>query len=182
MDIRSALRVLILSSCLAFPAVSNADAIYTLDLDFSSTPGSLAAGSIVDVQFSVPSILTTDTTISSFLSDSVGGSFTGCTISSVSIPSTEAISGTFVASALVNFASNCSTIPGDVGEISGALGFFQQSITSPGVYSAYYLPSNPLVIGTLTIGTPEPGAALLAGIGLICLLSGARIRWRFRHI
>jgi hypothetical protein len=129
---------LVTTGSATWPVAAHASQIlYTLDLNFSAVPDGLAPQSVVDVSFLVPSVLTSDTVVTSLLSQSVGGSFTGCVVASVNVPGTFDLSGPYIASAMASFVSECSTIPGEVGEVGGALGVFEQSLTSPGTYTAY---------------------------------------------
>jgi len=146
--------VSIAAFCLVFPAISRATVTYTLSLDYSIVRA-LPAGSTVNWQFSVPSILTTATTISTFQSASLGPDFTGCLISYAQLP-VPAPSGATVET---GFAALCGAGPGYAA--TGALAVFLQPLTSPGIYNAYYNPNqNPSgVIGTLTI---TEGASITA--------------------
>jgi hypothetical protein len=148
-----ALPALALLSCLAWPAVVRADSIiYTLALNYDNDIAGIASGSVVDWQFAVPSILTSDTVIGSFLSASVGGAFSGCSISNASVPATTSIGilPGAVAEALTGFAAPCSTIPNDVGIVTGSVALFYTNIDSLGTFTAYSRGVGN-VLGTLTI-------------------------------
>ena len=73
---RLRLVVLVVGLWLFLPNLVRADEVYTLSVDYSSVLG--IANSTVQWQFEVPSILTTPTTITSFLSASLGSGLSGC--------------------------------------------------------------------------------------------------------
>src|SRR5271166_1437613 len=105
--------------CLAFPNASHADTTYTLAVDYSSLIG--VPGSILDLQFSVPSILTATTTGITPLSNvSVGGALTGCVPSTAELDNPGSSSGDLI----VNFAALCG--PGN--NFDGAAAFFDVPI------------------------------------------------------
>lgn len=164
------LAILAAALCLAFPNASHADTTYTLATDYSSLTG--VAGSVFDVQFSVPSILTATTTgISPISNVTEGGAFTGCVPSSAELDNPGSSSGDLI----VYFAALCG--PGN--NFDGAVVFFDVPLTSPGVYDAIGHHNDVAVgvIGTLTISTtPEPSATLLLAIGLLGL-AAALVRW-----
>lgn len=160
---RLRLVVLVVGLCLFFPNLVRADELYTLSVDYSGI-GLNGPNSTVQWQFVVPSILTTPTTITSFLSASLGSGFSGCTISNVQIPLPSPFAG-FSSFALTNFVSPC----GQGNQFSGTGTLFVQSLTSAGVYNAFAHNGN-VLIGTLTITTvPEPSTMLLLGAGLLAL-------------
>lgn len=166
---RLRLVVLGVGLCLLFPNLVRADELYSFSANYSLV--GLGTGSTVQWQFEVPSILTTPTTITSFLNASVGPgpAFKGCSISSVQIPLSSPFPG-FPSDVITNFASPCG--PGDL--YIGAAGFFIGSITSNGVFSVYAHNSGTAiggpVIGTLTISAvPEPPALSLLGTGFLAL-------------
>jgi hypothetical protein len=160
-----------------YPAVSKANVIlYTLTTNYT-TADSAAPGTVLDWQFSTPSILTSSLVIGSFLSNSVGGDLTGCTIASATVPSGLGVTSPSITSVQTSFASPCSTIPHDVGLVIGAIADFQQSITSLGTYTAYYK-NGVTPIGTLTIadeltlqGGPS-SAPILLNVPLVAQVSG----------
>jgi hypothetical protein len=170
-SMRLRLVVLAVGLCLFFPNLVRADEIYSFSANYSLD--GLGSGSTVQWQFEVPSILTTSTTITSFLNASVGPGtgFKGCSISSVQLPLSSPFSG-FPSYVLTNFASPCG--PGD--QFDGAAGFFIGPITSNGVFSVFAHNSGTVmggpVIGTLTISSvPEPPALSLLGTGMLALAS-----------
>jgi hypothetical protein len=157
------LAILAAALCLAFPNASRADTTYVLAVDYSSLIG--VPGSTLDLQFSVPSILTVTTTgISPISNVSEGGALTGCVPSTAELDSPGSSSGDLI----VNFAANCG--PGD--NFDGAAAFFDVPITSDGVYDAIGHHNSVAVgvIGTLTISSPEPSTTLLLAIGLLTLV------------
>jgi hypothetical protein len=138
-----------------YPAVSKADAVlytFTSDYDTISFPGEPlpAPGTDLDWQFSSASILNSNTLISSFLSSSTAGSFAGCAVSSVLVGS-GAVTAPSIDSLTTNFASPCGTVPGAVGEVTGAVADFQQNINSLGTYIAYSHFDGATAVGVLTI-------------------------------
>jgi hypothetical protein len=158
------LAILAVALSFAFPAASRADATYTLAVDYSALAG--VPGSILDLQFSVPSILTATTTgISPFSNVSEGGALTGCVLSTAELDSPGSSSGDL----FINYAAPCG--PG--GNFDGAVAFFDVPITSPGTYDAigHHNMVAAGVIGTLTISSPEPPTTLLLGIGLLGLVA-----------
>jgi len=157
------MRIMLLAlSCLLLPAAGKADAIlYTLTSDYSGISG-LATGSVIDWQFEVPAILTTETDVTSLLSTTAGGSFSACTISSVEIPYEPPITG-FTSTAVALFSSACD------GEVTGASANFAETITSLGTYTVLDRNTDG-PIGTLTIAdVPEPGVFALLGGGLLAI-------------
>ena len=127
-------------------AVANAGPItYTLIEDFSAVLSQTPGTTTVDVSFSEPAILTTDTVVTSFLSDTTSGDLSNCTISNVSIPAT--VTTPSLAGAIVNFASSCSTIPGDVGEIGATEVYFTSNLHSAGTYTAYFQAADTTAVG-----------------------------------
>ena len=143
------------------PAVAPQNNVtYALSVDYSI---SLGAGATLNWQFSVPTILTSDTTISTFQSTSVGPAFSGCVISSAALP--VPVSAPIVSGELTSYATPCTSRQV---RTSGA-GFFQ-ALASPGVYNAYVPDNNVSVqIGTLTIlqgaalTSLSPGSAAAGG-------------------
>jgi len=163
------------------PAVAPQNNVtYTLSVDYSI---SLGAGATLNWQFSVPTILTSDTTISTFQSTSVGPALSGCVISSVALP--VPVSAPIVSGELTSFAAPCTSRQ----VRTGPAGFFQ-ALTSPGVYNAYVPVNNASVqVGTLTIlqgatlTSLSPGSAA-AGSGPFTLtvigsgfVAGSVIQW-----
>ena len=166
-----------LLACL-LATVANAGPItYILSEDFSGVLGQAPGTSTIDLSFSEPAILTTDTVVTSFLSDTTSGDFSNCTISSVSIP--YPVSSPSLAGALVRFASACSTEPGEVGEVMGSIVYFTSNLTSTGIYTAYFQAADTTVVGDLAI-TPEPAAVAAVSVGLLAIV-GLTL-WRRRAI
>jgi hypothetical protein len=159
--------VVILGLCLLFPIFLRADAVYNLSLDYSGISNN-PPGSTLQLQFIVPSILTTTTNITAF-TDSVGGSLSGCIGSSVDVENPASTSSVI----LLNFSPLCG--PGN--NFDGAAAAFNHSIGSQGSYTAYQRPGSSTIIGTLTIvSTPEPSSLPLIAIGLACMVPVVRRR------
>jgi hypothetical protein len=168
---RLRLVVLVVGLCLFFPNLVRADELYTLSVDYSNLTLSVP-NSTMQWQFVVPSILTTPTTITNFLSTSLGSGLSGCVISDVQIPLPLATPITGLSSsALADFASPCTG-----NQFTGAIAFFTQSLAADGVYNAYGLNFNAnvrtnVLIGTLTISSvTEPSSISLLGTGLLALV------------
>jgi len=154
---RIRLAILAIIVCLFFPRLTRADEIYTFAVDYSGV-GVNGPGSTVNWQFKAPFVLTAATTITSFLSESVGPGIGSCGVSDVQIPLASPFSG-YSSFVLTDFGSSCG----------GAGTLFIQPITSEGTFTAYAHNGN-VVIGTLTIApTPEPSAILLLATGILAL-------------
>jgi len=154
----------LLAAALSFvlPTAARADDTYTLAVDYSALIG--VPGSTLDLQFTVPSIITSTTLGITPLSDvSVGGALAGCVPTSVELDSPSSSSGDL----FVNVAALCG--PGD--NFDGAAAFFDTPLLAPGVYTAIGHHNQQVAgdIGTLTITAPEPSAALLLGFALAVL-------------
>jgi len=171
MRIRSV--VLVLGLFLLLPNLGRADELYTLHVDYSGV-GVNGPGSTLQWQFEVASILTTPTTITSFLSTSLGPGFSGCgSVSDVQIPLASPFSG-YSSLVETDYTGSCGP-----DEASGAGTLFVQSLTSEGVYDAYAHNGN-VLIGTLTISAvPEPSAIFLLGTGLLAIVGLAFLKSRY---
>jgi hypothetical protein len=169
---RLRLVVLVLALCFFFPKLSLADELYTFSVDYSHV-GVNVPGSTLQWQFEVASILTTPTTITSFLSASLGPGFSGCgSISDAQIPLASPFSG-YSSFVVTDFTGSCPD------GVTGAGTLFVQSLTSDGVYDAYAHNGN-VLIGTLTISAvPEPSAIFLLGSGLLTLVGFAFFKNRY---
>jgi PEP-CTERM motif len=156
--------VTVIGMCFLFSAVSQAGILYSLSTDYSGLHG-LPPGSTVSWQFEVPSILTKPTTITSFLSTSLG--FSGCgTIMDAQLPLPDF--GGYTTLVITDFTGTCPN--GD----TGAGANFFEALTSPGVYDAYGRASG-AKIGTLTISAvPEPTTMSLLSAGLLGIIGVRR--------
>jgi hypothetical protein len=166
---RPRLVVLLIAFCLALPVLARADSVlYTFSADYSSAASCVSGDCTINWQFEVPSLLTTPTTITSFISTSLGPGLTsqGCTsIANVQLPLPGAFPG-FSGQLFTNYPSPCG--PGN--QFIGAGANFLQSITSFGVFDVVSHQDGH-VLGTLTISAaPEPSAEFLLGTELLVLV------------
>ena len=157
---------------LAAPLRANVTYILTADYSGLSATGAEGPtaiwppGSTVNVEFVVPSILTAETTITNFVTASLGPGFSGCgSITQVIIPSPSI--GPKTASYASGWDASWSTLCGPDTSFGGATPWFQQLITSPGVYPAFSASTNG-VIGALTITSFFNGSVSL-GSGVLYL-------------
>jgi hypothetical protein len=164
--------VWILGLYLLFPILLRANDVYTLSVNYSGIFNN-PLGSTLQLQFLVPSILTTTTTSITAFKDSVGGSLSGCMGSTVDVDTPTSTSSLI----LLNFSPFCG--PGN--NFDGAAAAFNQSIGSVGSYTAYLRPGSSTIIGTLTIAsTPEPSSILFLATGLVCMVP--TLRRRLAHL
>jgi hypothetical protein len=174
---RLRLAVLVIGLWFFTPNLVRGDELYTFSADYSSNPN-LLPDSTVQWQFEVPSLLTAPTTITSFLSASLGSGFSGCgSISDVQIPLISPFNPPYVSMLVTDFTSSCGS-----NQDTGAGAQFEQSITSEGVFDAWGHVTG-TVIGTLTITpVPEPSAMFLLSTGILALLAFSMLRSRYsRH-
>src|SRR5579864_2916539 len=141
-------RSLITIALILLPAASRADAIlYSLSQDFSGI-GGFGPSSTVSWSFEVPSILTTKTAITNFLSASLGAGFSACgTITGVSLPGSG--SPGFLSSAATFWSQACGSSASG-GPFTGALADLLVSPASFGIFDTYGQRTHQLN-GTLTI-------------------------------
>jgi hypothetical protein len=145
--------------------------VYTLSLDYSGTMSTGAhgtteiapPGTTLNVVFAVPAILTTETTVTDFISASLGGGFSACgNITQVTIPQPPNPKFPLYASwVLVSWSGLC----GADNSFIGATAWFIPTITTLGTYTAFLDRYNN-VLGTLSIEEPPltfAGGALPAG-------------------
>jgi hypothetical protein len=177
---RLRLLILMIVLCLSSPALAKADGIlYTFSADYHNNGGTIPEppGSTVEWQFEVSSILTTPTTITNFISASVGPGLSGCSIKDAQLPLPSVAQG-FSSLIITDFVSLCG--PGD--HFDGAGANFLEPITSSGVFEVVST-HNGAVLGTLTISAisavPEPSVIFLLGTGLLALLSFSLLKSRY---
>ena len=177
---RLRLLILMIALCLSSPVLAKADGIlYTFSADYHNNGGTipLPPGSTVEWQFEVSSILTTPTTITNFISASVGAGFSACSIKDVQLPLPSVAQG-FSSLIITDFVSPCG--PGD--NFDGAGANFLEPITSLGVFEVVST-HNGAVLGTLSISAisavPEPSVIFLLGTGLLALLGFSLLKSRY---
>jgi hypothetical protein len=147
--------------------VARADSyLYTLSTDYSGFNG-LPSGSTVSWQFEVPSLLTATTTITSFMSASLGPGLSSCGgVLDAQLPILPAPSP-FSGEVITDFIGSCNGINGVESYTFGDL--------NPGVHTARDFSGQ--IVGTLAIAsTPEPSSLLLLAGGLTSLLGLRRKR------
>lgn len=165
--------------CLSSPVLAKADGIlYAFSADYHNNGGPIPEppGSTIEWQFEVSSILTTPTTITNFISASVGPGLSGCSIKDAQLPLPSVAPG-FSSLIIMDFASLCG--PGD--QFEGAGANFLEPITSLGVFEVVST-HNGAVLGTLAISAvpePEPSVIFLLGTGLLALLGFSSLKSRY---
>jgi hypothetical protein len=180
---RLRLLILMIVLCLSSPVLAKADGIlYTFSADYHNNGGTIPEppGSTVEWQFEVSSILTTPTTITNFISASVGAGFSACSIKDAQLPLPSVAQG-FSSLIITDFVSPCG--PGD--NFDGAGANFLEPITSLGVFEVVST-HNGAVLGTLAISSisavPEPSVIFLLGRGLLALLGFSSLKsWYSRN-
>ncbi len=160
--------VLALAVCLFFPGLLRADSEYSLNVNENGV-----SSENIQVQFDVPSILTTTTTGIVPTSSSLGSSFPFCSVSSVSVLTPAA--STDVEMLIYFGGAGCL--------FAGGTADFNMPITAAGLYTAYNDFTFTQAIGTLDITSttataPEPSSLVLLGSGLLGMLATLR-RKRF---
>lgn len=163
---RVCVAILAIAFSFILPTAVRADDTYTLSVDYSGTAFTDVPGSILDVSFSEPSILTATTSgIVPLFNVSVGGALTGCVPSNAELDNPGSSSGDL----FINFAAACG--PGS--NFDGAVAFFDTPLLAPGVYTAIGHHNMQVAgdIGTLTITAPEPTQPFCWASGLPCSLT-----------
>ena len=161
--------ILAILICLLVPTIASADPVlYTLSTDYSGIDG-LPVGSTVSWQFEVPSLLTATTTITSFMSASLGSGLSGCggvlDAQLPIIPAPNPYSGEVI----TDFQASCNGISDVVTYTFGDL--------NPGVHTARDFSGQ--IVGTLTIASvPEPSSLMLFGSGVLGLVGVIRRKLR----
>jgi hypothetical protein len=170
---RLCLMTLIAVPWIVYPAVSNANVIYTLSVDYSGINSALP-GSTLNWSFEVPSLLTTETDVTTFLSTSIGPGFGSCgVVTDIVIP---APGNGYPYSSSTLWSGLCGV--GDA--FSGAAQQFLEDPDSLGVFDAYGH-NGGAFLGTLTISeaTPEPATVFSLALGsAFLLMAGWRLRGR----
>jgi hypothetical protein len=171
MKLRLTSAILGLSLFLLMPALARADALYTYNQSFSSAPD---GPSTFGWSFDESSLLTSTATITTFLSASVTGALSSCTITSAVIanPAT-----TF--DVTTNFTGSGCPIE------SFEIGPGTPGITSLGTYGPFTGTTPPFTLVltvTSTAATPESSSLVLFGLGLagVGLLMRKRLAQQLR--
>ena len=158
--------ILFISSVLVLGLASSAKAdsfIYTLSTDYSGING-LPAGSTVSWQFEVPSLLTTTTTITSFMSASLGPGFSNCGVLDAKLPILPAPMP-FSGEVITDFIGPCNGI--------NSIATYTNGDLNPGVHTARDVSTQ--IVGTLAItSAPEPSSLMLFGSGVLGLVGVIR--------
>jgi len=158
---RKSLWIVLALLVIASTQVARADTEYTLNVDENGIPTAN-----IQVQFSVPAILTATTSGIVPTSSSLGTSFPFCSVSSVTVNTPSAPTDIEIAV----FFGGASCL------FAGATADFNEPITSLGTFTAFNDFSFTEEIGTLAItasgpvGAPEPSSLALIPIGLGMLL------------
>ena len=153
---------------LGAPAARADSFLYTLSTDYSGING-LPTGSTVSWQFEVPSLLTATTTITSFMSASLGPGLSSCGgVLDVILPILPAQSP-YSGEVTTDFIGSCNGINSVTTYTFGDL--------NPGVHTARELSGQQ--IGTLAIASvPEPSSLMLFGSGVLGLVGVIRRKLR----
>jgi hypothetical protein len=161
--------ILAILICLLVPTIASADSfLYTLSTDYSGIDG-LPVGSTVSWQFEVPSLLTATTTITSFMSASLGPGLSSCggVLDAILFPS--GAPSPYSGEVITDFIGSCNGISDVVTYTFGDL--------NPGVHTARDFPGQ--IVGTLTIASvPEPSSLMLFGSGVLGLVGVIRRKLR----
>jgi len=147
--------------------VAHADSfLYTLSTDYSAITG--LAGSTVSWQFEVPSLLTTTTTITSFMSASLGPGFSNCSVLDAKLPILPAPMP-FSGEVITDFIGPCNGI--------NSIATYTNGDLNPGVHTARDVSTQ--IVGTLAItSAPEPSSLMLFGSGVLGLVGVIRRKLR----
>ena len=162
----------VVTLCLIASQGARADITYSYSGDFSSIVG--VPNSTVTFSFTVPTFITSDTTITSLTTASLGTGLVTCgTITDVMIlnPTSTTFPGTTAPRAGADWSTPCLSAP-----FTGAGSFFDQPLIADGTYSGFSR-FGVAEDATLTIsGTPvpEPGTLALLGTGALGLFGPIR--------
>jgi hypothetical protein len=159
--------VVLLAMCFLVPTIASAAPfLYTLSTDYSGVAG-LPAGSTVSWQFSATSVLNSPTTITSFLSASLGPGFSGCG-GVLDAQFSFAAPSPYTSAVITDFTGTCSSGRTAIGAFFyGSLGSIG-GVPSTGLTAYARQFSTGTIVGTLQITpVPEPATLSLLGTALL---------------